>query len=68
VSRPPRLQPFHTTPNVTSIEKRGRGRWKPSWRLERGGDTEARQQKSDEGDATSDLLLKHLDATLATYV
>jgi hypothetical protein len=24
-------------------------------------------RKSDEGDATSDLLLKHRDATLATY-
>jgi hypothetical protein len=33
-----------------------------------GEDTEARQQKSDEGDATPDLLLKHRGATLATYV
>jgi hypothetical protein len=35
-----------------------------------GGDTEAkvRQQKSEDRDATPDLLLKHLDTTLATYV
>jgi hypothetical protein len=33
-----------------------------------GEDTEAWRQKSDEGDATPDLLLKHQDATLATYV
>jgi hypothetical protein len=33
-----------------------------------GGDTKARQQKSGEADATSDLFLKHPDATLATYV
>jgi hypothetical protein len=35
-----------------------------------GGDTEAkvRQQKSNNRDATLDLLLKYLDATLATYV
>jgi hypothetical protein len=35
-----------------------------------GGDTEAkvRQQKSEDRDATPDLLLKHPDATLATYV
>jgi hypothetical protein len=35
-----------------------------------GGDTEAkvRQQKSDGRDTTPDLLLKYLDATLATHV
>jgi hypothetical protein len=35
-----------------------------------GGDIEAkvRQQKSEDKDATPDLLLKHPDATLATYV
>jgi hypothetical protein len=35
-----------------------------------GGDTEAkvRQQKSEDRDATLDLLLKHPDAILATYV
>jgi hypothetical protein len=35
-----------------------------------GGDTEAKvkQQKSEDKDATLDLLLKHPDATLATYV
>jgi hypothetical protein len=32
------------------------------------GDTEARQQKDEKGDATSDLLLKHLDSTLVTYI
>jgi hypothetical protein len=31
-------------------------------------DTEARQQKGEEGDATPDLVLKHPDATIATYV
>jgi hypothetical protein len=35
---------------------------------EGGRDTDARQQKSEEGGATPDLLLKHLDATLATYI
>jgi hypothetical protein len=37
---------------------------------ERGGDTEAkvRQQKSEDRDAIPDLLLKHPDATLSTYV
>jgi hypothetical protein len=36
----------------------------------RGGDTEAkvRQQKSEDRDAIPDLLLKHPDATLSTYV
>jgi hypothetical protein len=35
-----------------------------------GGDIEAnvRQQKSEDRDATPDLLLKHPDVTLATYV
>jgi hypothetical protein len=33
-----------------------------------GGDTEASQEKSKEGDATPDLLLKHPDTTLTTYV
>jgi hypothetical protein len=35
-----------------------------------GGDTEAkvRQQKSEDRDAIPDLLLKHPDATLSTYV
>ena len=35
-----------------------------------GGDTEAkvRQQKSEDRDATPDLLLKHPDAPLATYI
>jgi hypothetical protein len=32
--------------------------------LREGGDNEARREQ----DATPDLLLKHLDATLATYV
>jgi hypothetical protein len=34
------------------------------------GDTEAkvRQQKSEDREAIPDILLKHLDATLATYV
>jgi hypothetical protein len=33
-----------------------------------GGDTEVRQQNSENGDTTPDLLLKHRDTTLATYV
>jgi hypothetical protein len=35
-----------------------------------GGDNEAkmRQQKSEDRDTTLNLLLKHLDVTLATYV
>jgi hypothetical protein len=33
-----------------------------------GGDTEAKAVKGEERDATSDLLLKHSYATLATYV
>jgi hypothetical protein len=35
-----------------------------------GGDTEAkaRKQKSEDRDATPNLLLKHPDATFATYV
>jgi hypothetical protein len=40
----------------------------PNRRWRRGRDTDVRQQKIEEGDATSDLLLKHLDATLVTYV
>ena len=31
-------------------------------------DTEARQQKGEEKDATLDLILKHSDTTIATYV
>jgi hypothetical protein len=55
-------------PSVTSIEKRGK--WDDGCLAgARGGrDTDARQQKSKEGDATSDLLLKHPDASLAIYV
>ena len=30
-------------------------------------DTEARQQKGEEGDATLDLVLKHSNATIVTY-
>jgi len=33
-----------------------------------GGDTEAMQQKARRKDATPDLLLKHSNATLATYI
>jgi hypothetical protein len=42
----------------------------PSRRQEEEGDTEAkvRQQKSEDRDATPNILLKHPDATLATYV
>jgi hypothetical protein len=31
-------------------------------------DSKARQQKGEEGDATLDLVLKHPDITIATYV
>jgi hypothetical protein len=34
----------------------------------RAPDTEARQQKSEEGDTTSDPVMKHLDATITTYI
>jgi len=37
----------------------------PSRRWE---EEKARQQKSEEGDATPDLLLKHPDVILGTYV
>jgi hypothetical protein len=52
--------------NVTSIEKRWRGRRMPA-------DAERRRHrgevgKSEEGYATLDLLLKHPNATLATYI
>jgi hypothetical protein len=36
--------------------------------LGRGGDTEARQQKGNEGDATPDLLLKNPGETFVTYI
>ena len=57
----------HATPNVTTMEKEGEGAADAQPTL-RGGDIEARQHKSEEGDATPDLLLKHLDTTLPTYV
>jgi hypothetical protein len=55
-------------PNVTNIEKRGRGRRMPT-----GGDGRRRRHQgetaeSGDGDATPYLLLKHPDATFATYV
>jgi hypothetical protein len=65
------------TPNVINIEKRWRHaptRTSSTWRSEgeEGGcpadakkDEEA---EGEEGDATSDLLLKHSYATLATYI
>jgi hypothetical protein len=31
-------------------------------------DTEARQQEGEEGDATLNLVLEHLDATIVTYI
>jgi hypothetical protein len=42
----------------------------PSRRREEEADTEAkvRQQKGEDRDTTPDLLLKHPDAALATYV
>jgi hypothetical protein len=48
-------------------EKRGRGGGCPAG-TGGGRDTYARQQKNEEGDAIPDLLLKHQNATLATYV
>jgi hypothetical protein len=57
----------HAAPNITSIEKEGRGGGCPAGagrrRRHRGVAT-----NSEEGDATPDLLLKHPDATLAIYV
>jgi hypothetical protein len=57
----------HAALNVTSIEKRRRGRRMPAAagrRRRHGGEAAG----SKEGDATPDLLLKHLNATVATYV
>lgn len=48
----------HDTPNVTSIEKEREGAADAQPGL-RGGDIEARQQKSEEGNATPDLPLLH---------
>ena len=53
----------HTVPNVTGFEKRGKGEPDVERRRHQGEATE-----SEEGDAIPDLLLKHPDATLATYV
>ena len=51
--------------NVTSIEKRGRGDGcSASARRTHRGEV----AQDEERDATSDLLLKHPDPTLATYV
>jgi hypothetical protein len=54
--------------HAANIQKDGEGRWMlaPGG----GGDIEAkvRQKKNKDRDATPDLLLKHPDATLATYV
>ena len=57
----------HTTPNVTSIGKKGRARRCPAGarrRRRHRGET----AESEKGDAIPDLLLKHPDTTLATYV
>jgi hypothetical protein len=56
----------HTAPNVTSIKKRGGGGGCLASIERRRHRGEAR--KDEEGDATPDLLLKHSDITLATYV
>jgi hypothetical protein len=57
----------HVTSNVTSIEKRGRGSECPAGvgrrRRHRGEAVESKER-----DATLDVLLKHPDAILATYV
>jgi hypothetical protein len=58
----------HATRNVTSIEKEGDGAADAQPASGGGGDTKERQQKSEERDATPNLLLKHPDATLATCV
>jgi hypothetical protein len=58
----------HATRNVTSIEKEGEGAADAQPAPGGGGDTKVRQQKSEERDATPDLLLKHPDAILATCV
>jgi hypothetical protein len=53
-----------------SIQKKGEGAVDSQPALGQWGDTEAmvRQQKNEDRDATPNLLLKHPDATLATYV
>ena len=58
----------HTTPNVTSIEKKGgEGSGCPA-DVGRRRRHQGEATKGKEGDAAPDLFLKHLDATLATYV
>jgi hypothetical protein len=49
--------------NVTNIEKKGSGCLAGAGRRHRGEVAEG-----EEGDATPDLLLKHSDVTLTTYV
>jgi hypothetical protein len=58
----------HVTSSVSSIEKREGGGGGCPAGTGGGRDIYARQQKSEEGDAIPDLLLKHQNATLATYV
>ena len=56
-----------TAPNVTSIEKRGRGGGCPvnAGRRRR---HQSEATEGEEGDATHNLLLKHSDETLIIYV
>jgi hypothetical protein len=72
---PPLLTHMHTTSKLQQVatpafKRGGGGRRMPlpasgGWR---DIETKVRQQKSEDRDATLNLLLKHPDATLATYV
>jgi hypothetical protein len=55
-------------PNVTNIEKEGEGAIDAQPAPEEEETLMRGSRKSEEGDAISNLLLKHPDATLPTYV
>jgi hypothetical protein len=57
-----------TALKATSIEKEGEGAADDQPASGGGGETEARQRKARREMQQTDLLLKHPDATLATYV
>jgi hypothetical protein len=60
---------FPTLPRTSRASGRGVGaQWMPSRRPKEEKTPRRGSRKSDERDATPDLLLKHRDATLTTYV
>jgi hypothetical protein len=66
-SRVPHRLPAHILPVALTGEHVGLARANGDRLHLPASDTEARQQEGEEGDATLDLVLKHLDA-IATYV